>query len=89
MSKTQASKSHCDDALGGISKQSQRPEPAHQYAGQRTSLDVDEAKKQNSKKKPEPAHLTHFHDLKGEHEESLRKGAFPNRKAPGDAKPRS
>ena len=86
MSKTVTSKSHVDDAKGGHSKQSQRPEPAHQYAGQRTSLDVDEAKQRTSKKKPEPAHLTHFHDLKGEHEETLRAGAFPNRKHPGDAK---
>ncbi len=57
MSKTTASKSHVEDALGGHSKQSQRPEPAHQYTGQRTSLDIDEAKGSGVKKvKPEPAH---------------------------------
>ncbi len=88
MSKNVASKSHVDDAKGGHPKQGQRPEPAHQYTGQRTSLNIDEAKGGGIKKvKPEPGHVGQW-NIPGEHEETLRKGAFPNRKAPGDAKAR-
>ena len=57
MSKKVASASHAEDALGGHSKQSQRPEPAHQYTGQRTSLNIDESRDRTPKKKAEPAHV--------------------------------
>ena len=90
LSKGQASRSSVNDSLGHTAKDVQRPvTPAHQYGGDRTSSDPCESRDRTPKRKPQPAHQTHFHDLKGEHEETLRKGAFPNRKAPGDARPRS
>ena|SRR5258708_37608272 len=85
MSKTQASKSDPRDALGGTDKNKQKPENAHVYKGQRTSLDPCESRDRTPKKKPEAAHVGPW-NIPGEHEETLRKGAFPNRKAPGDAK---
>jgi len=87
MSKTQASRSHPEDSRGEHSKASQRPVKAHEYNGDRTSLDINEARDKTAKKKPEAAHVGPW-NIPGEHEESLRKGAFPNRKAPGDAKAR-
>lgn len=57
MSKKVASKSHVDDAKGGHSKESQRPEPAHEYTGQRTSLDPCESRDRTLKRKAEPAHV--------------------------------
>jgi hypothetical protein len=56
MSKTQASKSVPEDSLGHTPKSKQKVENAHVYQGQRTSLDIDEAKNRTKKVKPEPAH---------------------------------
>ena len=60
VSKNQASRSDVHDSMPGVygahSKESQRPEPAHQYTGQRPSLNIDEAKGGVKKKKPAPAH---------------------------------
>src|SRR4029077_7778220 len=86
-SKNQASRSDVHDSMPNVydvpSKDGQRPSPAH--ISVRDNIDVDESKGGESKKKNE-AKRTHFHDLPGEHEETLRKGAFQNRKHPGDAK---
>src|SRR5689334_539455 len=76
---TQASRSHPEDSRGEHSKASQKPTPAHSSV--RESIDVDEAKGGVKKVHRVPAHLTHFHDLQDEHKETLREGAFPNRKA--------
>jgi len=57
--KSQASRSHPEDALGKKqhTKASQRPvKPANEYSGDRTSLDINEARDKTPKKKPEPAH---------------------------------
>jgi hypothetical protein len=70
MSKKVASKSHVDDAKGGHSKESQRPEPANQYTGSRTSLDVNEARDKTSKKKAAPANGG-FHNRPNEERDSL------------------
>jgi hypothetical protein len=60
VSKNHASRSDVHDSMPNVynvpSKDGQRPEPAHQYTGQRTSLDIDEAKNRTKKVKPEPAH---------------------------------
>jgi len=79
MSKKVASKSHVDDAKGGHSKESQRPEPAHQYSGPRPSTNTEEAFGGVPKNKPAAAHVGPW-NIPGEHEETLRRGAFPNRK---------
>jgi hypothetical protein len=83
--KNQGSRSDVNDSLGHTSKDRQRPIPANSQPGT-TSTNVHESRDVVQKEKPTPAHLTHFHDLQGEHKESLREGAFPNRKHPGDAK---
>ena len=46
----------------------------------RDNVDVDETKGGVSKKKAAPAHVGQW-NIPGEHEETLRKGAFPNREA--------
>jgi len=56
MSKTQASKSVPEDSRGATPKSKQKPEPAHQYTGQRTSLDPCESRDRTPKRKPESAH---------------------------------
>src|SRR5258708_7181918 len=85
MSKTQASKSHPEDSRGEHSKASQKPSPANSQPGT-TSTNVHESRDVVQKTKPTPAHLTRFHDLKGEHEETKDASRFTNRKHPGDAK---
>jgi len=84
MSKTQASRSHPEDSRGEHSKASQKPSPANSQPGT-TSTNVHESRDVVQKKKPTPAHLTHFHDLKGEHEETKDSSRFTNRKQ-GDVK---
>jgi hypothetical protein len=51
-----ASKSHIDDAKGGHSRESQTPAPAHQYAGERTSTNCDEALGGVPLRRPQPGH---------------------------------
>ena len=55
---SQASKSHPEDTLGGKSKASQKPSPAHQQSGT-TSTNVDETKGGVKKVKPAPANVGH------------------------------
>lgn len=61
LSKGQASRSDVHDSMPGVygkhSKDSQRPEPAHEYTGDRTSLDPCESRDKSSKNKPESAHV--------------------------------
>jgi hypothetical protein len=57
VSKTQASKSVPEDSLGATSKSAQKPNPAHEYSGDRTSLDINESRDRTAKKKAEPAHI--------------------------------
>lgn len=76
--KNQASRSHPEDSLGSHSKVSQTPVPANSQTGT-TSTNVHESRDVSAKTKSKPAHLTSWHNLPGEHEESLRRGAFPNR----------
>ena len=45
-----------EDSRGEHSKASQRPVKAHEYNGDRTSLDINEARDKTPKKKAEPAH---------------------------------
>ena len=80
----QASFSHPEDALRKKqhSKSSQQPTPAH--LSERNNVDVEESL--GGVKKVKSTTATHYHDRKNEHEETLRKGAFQNRKHPGDAK---
>jgi len=88
VSKNQASRSDVHDSMPNVytvpSKESQRPEPANSTT--RDNINVDESKGGVKKRKATPAHLTHFHDLKGEHEETKDSSRFTNRKNPGDAK---
>src|SRR5436309_16132308 len=81
---SQASKSHKEDSLGGHSKASQKPEPAHQYAGERTSTNPDEAKGGVSKKRPAPAHVGPR--TPSEPDETVDGARFKNKKHPEDAK---
>jgi hypothetical protein len=59
--KNQASRSDVHDSMPNVygthSKESQRPsKKAHEYSGDRTSLDPCESRDKTPKKKPEPAH---------------------------------
>jgi len=82
---SQASKSHKEDSLGGHSKASQKPEPAHQYAGERTSTNPDEAKGGVTKKRPAPDHVGPR--TPSEPDETVDGARFKNKKQhPGDAK---
>ena len=70
--RSQASRSHPEDALGKPqhTKDSQRPEPAHQYSGDRTSLDPCESITLTPKRKPAPANIRP-HKQVGQERDSL------------------
>jgi hypothetical protein len=58
--KNQASRSDVHDSMPNVygehSKASQKPESAHVYQGQRTSLDPCESRDRTPKRKPEAGH---------------------------------
>jgi hypothetical protein len=81
---SQASKSHTEDALGGHSKRSQTPVPANSKPGT-TSTNIDEALGGVAKVKGTAPHVGPW-NTPNEERESLRENAFPNRKAPADAR---
>src|SRR5712664_925064 len=87
VSKNQASRSVPEDSLGATPKSVQKATPAHEYTGQRTSLDIDEARDKTSKKKPAPANGG-FHSQPGQERDSLNEAQINrvSRPVPGDAK---
>ena len=85
-SKSQASRSHPEDALGAHSKASQRPVPANSQPGT-TSTNIHEARDVVQKKKPTPAHVGP-QNQPGQERDSLNEGQINrvSRSVPQDAK---